>query len=286
MRLLVASLTLLMVLAAGCGGPSGAPDPTPPSPVQQEAKKYEATVVVTQETPSGKPLQATVMAVPLREDGTLGAMETRGTDTQGAVRFTFSEPTTLLVRAHAPKGWTTEGARIHIDDNVAAAGLTVSDRDVFLPLYRDSLAFAVQHSWSTVVADQGMAAMTVAPLDFPEGLQQAYLSRLSDAKVAVTWTDSPQGRAATIAAGLAWDGAAWVEGEQTSAVGAGQRTATWDGDLPAERPADLDTVHLQAAILTRSAVVGDVLFGVETTLTFGGKVPSEMPADPCALLLC
>lgn len=282
---------LVALLLAGCNDPaSPAPDALTPSVTATPAPLYEARVVITQETPSGAPLQAELQAVPVLEGGGLGPLQVRKTDPQGAVSFSFRQPTTLLVRATAGGGWTVEGARIHIGTAVAAEGLTVSDHDVFLPLYRDTLQVTLSHSWSTATGEVGpdgqvAPAVTMQGVTFPEGLQAAYVARLADASVRATWTDSAQGRVATLATGLAWDGRLWVQGADSEAAGAGPREAVWDGDLPADGwPAGPGAASLQVALLTRTAVVGEVLFGIEATLRFGGFVPAEIPADDCHLL--
>lgn len=287
MRLHLLLTTTLLLAGCSGDGPKEAvpilPDPPVPDPV------YSVAIVVLQETSSGVPLPAQVQAVPVNADGSLAPMQVVHTDTEGAARFTFRTPTTLLVRAVGPDGWTQEGARVEVGPTVASPGLTVSDRDVFLPLYRSSLDLTATHAWSTATAAVGPAgdldpAKAFVPLALPDGLQEAYLARLADGRVAARWTDGAQGTAATLSVGLAWDGAVWVEGNASSPTATGAREAAWDGDLPADRPTDLAAAHLQAALLTRSAIVGDVLFDVRVTLRFGGAVPAGMPADDCHLL--
>lgn len=291
---LLALLLLAVVACAGCDGPSR-PDQVPqaetPTPTVP-AIEYTATIVVTQETESGAPMGAEVQGIPLLADGTFGIKQSKRTDAQGAARFRFDRPTTLFVRAVGPEGWTTEGARVHIDAAVAAEGVTVSDRDVFLPLFRSSLVFTGQQALSTAVAqpraDGGMdPAMAFQSLAFPEGLQSPYLARLASANVVASWMDDLDGRAVNASVGLAWGDAVWVEGDGAPVTQVGTRFASWDGLLPATgRPADLASATLQTALLTRTAVVGDVLVDLETTLHFGGWVPPGMPPDNCHLLIC
>ncbi|MEK6976407.1 MAG: hypothetical protein AABY18_08715 [Candidatus Thermoplasmatota archaeon] len=289
------SLTFAVVfglLLAGCNGPGHAPtvpQETSAQPTPMPAPEYTATIVVTKETPNGEPVRAQVQGTPLKADGKLGDVQQRGTDVQGAALFRFSEPTTLLVRVLGPDGWTSEGARVHIGAAVAAEGLTVSDRDVFIPLYRSTLTFLGEHAWSTQVAQPGAEgvapAVAVEPLLFPEGLQVAYLSRLSGARVVASWTDTQDGRALNASVGLAWGDAVWVEGPAAPLTQTGPRQAIWDGALPSDgKPSDLAAASLQTAVLTRTAIVGDVLFSLETTLQFGGRVPAELPADNCHTL--
>ena len=295
MRFAVLPVLLLVAVAfAGCGGPSK-PEPVPqveaPTPTVP-ATEYTATIVVTQETASGAPMLVEVQGIPVLADGTFGIKQSKRTDPEGAARFRFDGPTTLFVRAVGPEGWTTEGARVHIDVAVAAQGVTVSDRDVFLPLFRSDLAFAGQEALSTAIAQpQADAsvhpAATFQPLVFPDGLQGAYLARLSSANVVASWMDDKDGRAVNASVGLAWGDSVWVEGAGAPVTQVGTRWASWDGVLPAAgRPADLAAATLQTALLTRTAVVGDVLVGLDTTLHFGGRVPAGMPADDCHLLLC
>lgn len=281
---------LALLLVAGCSGPADR-HPAPVEAPAEPAPTYPVTFVVTEETATGAPLPAKVQVIPVLAGGGHGPIQVAGTDTQGAARFTFLQPTIVLVRAIGPDGWTQEGARVEVEDRVIAHGALASERDVFLPLFRSSLTAVAGHTWSNAAGDlrpDGTVdpAEAFVPLTLPEGLQAAYLQRLSHARVTVRWTDSTEGRVATLSAGLAWDGAVWVEGDEASVSPSGQREASWGGDLPAERPADLEWGTLQAALLTRTAIVGDVLFEVETTLEFGGRVPEGMPADDCHLFLC
>jgi hypothetical protein len=285
MRLLLCAAFVLLL--AGCDAPphEASPEPTP-SFTAAPAPTYEATIVVTEETPSGKPMQAVVQAFPRLASGGIGNGLAQGTDTQGAARFSFHEPTTLLVRVLGPKGWTQEGATVHIGSAVAAEGVTVSDHDVFIPLFHERLALEVSHTWSTATAQANpdgsrTPARTVVPLALPTGLELAYLQRLSDAAVQATWMDGTQGHAATLAAGFAWDGAPWVVGEETSPFELGSRSATWDGDIPADRPVDLGNAHLQAMLATSTAVVGDILVDLDVGLAFGGLVPAGLPPASC-----
>lgn len=287
-------LVLAVVAFAGCNGPDRAPvvQPAETATPTVPATEYTATIVVTKETASGEPVRTQVQGVPLLADGTLGKLEVKGTDAQGAARFRFDGPTTLLVRAVGPDGWTDEGAKVHIDAAVAAEGVTVSDRDVFLPLYRTELTFLGQQALSTAIAqpraDGGVdPAASFQSLAFPDGLQEAYLARLSSARVQASWVDDEDGRAINASVGLAWSDTVWVEGPGAPATQVGTRSASWDGDLPtAGRPSDLATASLQTVLLTRTAVLGDILADVEATLGFGGRVPAGMPADDCHLLLC
>ena len=280
----------LLALLAGCSGPDPAPSLDPvltaaPTPAPQ----HTLNVVVTRETADGEPMEARVDLLPVVDGVVAGPMVPK-TTVGGVASFSFREPTTVLVRAVGPSGWTTEGARITVGDTVAAEGALASDRDVFLPLFRERLDLAVQQPWSTAIATPGPGgrpAATFAPLDLPEETKAAYLARLVAATVTVTWSDGPDGGAGSLATGLAWDGAAWVVGPESPPGGLlGPRSAAWDGELPAERPADLSTARLQAVLQTGTAVVGDVLFDVQATLVFGDHVPPEIPDVDCHLRLC
>lgn len=279
----------LVLLLAGCSAPPELPPQpawTPPPP----APTYDVRFIVTQERADGAPLAAQVQLVPVLEAGGFGPLQVQRTDAAGATTFRFGWPTTVLVRVIAGDEWTQEGGRVFVDQAVAAQDLLVSDRDVFVPLLRSSLGFAMQQAWDTAtaqIAPDGTVtpAGTTIPLEFPEGLQAAYLSRLQAAHVRATWTDSTTDRAPSVATGLAWSGAVWSEGEPAPVTQLGQREAVWDQDLPGDGwPMDLGTAQLQVALLTRSAIVGNVLFSIEATLQFGGRVPSDMPADDCHLL--
>lgn len=284
MRMLLA-VALVALTLAGCSAPKHA-TPVEPSPTVVAAPRYEATIVVTQETPGGKPLQAIVQGYPLLASGGIGNGLAQGTDTQGAARFSFREPTTLLVRVVGPKGWTMEGATVHIGTAVAAEGVLVSDHDVFVPLFRDRLDVATQHAWSTAIAQPSgdgsrEPARTYAGLALPEGLELVYLQRLSGAALQASWMDDADGHAATLAVGLAWDGRPWVDGAESAPTEVGPHRAVWDGDLPADRPADLADAHLQAMLSTTTAIVGDVLVDIEGTLSFGGIAPAGLPPATC-----
>lgn len=288
MRLHIA--LLLVLLLAGCSSPRQVADPIPSVAPAAPAPAYALNVVVSQETADGPRLPAEVQVVPVLGGG-LGPMQVQGTDGNGVARFRFREPTEVLVRAVGPVGWTKEGARVQVGETLTAEGALASDRDLFLPLLRESLTVAVRHSWSTAAAEPRpdgsvTPAATFMPLALAEGLQAAYLSRLADALVTASWMDGADGRAGSLATGLAWDGEPWVVGAEASPLGAGAgtRTATWDGDLPADRPADLAGARLQAVLQTGTAVVGTVTIDVEATLWFGGRAPAEMPADDCHLL--
>lgn len=282
-------LALAGFLLAGCSSPDDVvaqPSWTPPPP----PPTYDVRFVVSQETADGQPLSAEVQLVPVLEAGGFGPLQVQRTDSEGQTTFRFGWPTTVLVRVVAGDDWTQEGGRIYVDKAIAAEGLTVSDRDVFIPLLRSSLTFTAQQSWDMAMADVAPdgtvePAVTTAPLVFPEGLQEAYLGRLQDAQIVVRWTDSATDRAPSISTGLAWSGSVWTEGEAAPLTQVGPRQATWDGDLPRDgRPGDLAAARLDVALLTRSAIVGEVVFDVETILQFGGRVPADMPVENCHLL--
>ena len=286
----LAVLSIVAVLMAGCGGPDPAPVPQPVrSLTAAPAPEYTLNVVVTRETADGEPLSARVDVLPVLPGPAFGPMQAK-TTVGGVASYSFREPTKVLVRAVGPDGWTTEGGRVEVGQQVTAEGVLASDRDVFLPLFRERIDLAAQHTWSTAIATpgpDGEAALAFAPLALPEEVRAAYLARLVDATVTVSWSDGPDGRVGTLATGLAWDGTPWVTGPESPPTDAlGQRRAVWDGELPAERPADLASARLQALLQTGTAVVGDVLFDVQATLVFGDHVPPELPEDDCHLQLC
>lgn len=285
-RILLAILVALLV--AGCGAPTPAevePGPASSTPAAPALVLYRVQVVVSQERPDGPRLPAEVHATRLDEQGRLAAPIIRPTDGTGVARFELFEPGTYLVRVLGPAGWTQEGARIDVaGDGVRAAGLVASEGDLFVPLYRASLAFAGQQTWSTTVASnpggEAAAAFTGIPLALPDGLGPAYAARLATAQVAVRWSDTVDGVAPALAAGLVVDGQVVAEGEHVEPqVLPGERQADWSGAAP--DAVRTGTPALMAAAITRSAVVGNVLLDFEATLTFGGQVPPELPPLDC-----
>jgi hypothetical protein len=274
-----AALALAVLLLAGCAAPSHPSASLSPSPPSAPPPEYTLNLRVSQERPDGPPIAgAEVVAFPMDAGGQLGTGMARAADGDGVVRYSFPQPTRLAVRASAT-GWTHEGAILEIGPTLSSSGAVVSDRDAFLPLYRPSLAFATSLSLSTafVVPDNGSFQMPLATvtLPFPEGVQAAYLSRLSAAEVTLRWDDTPTSRA-DLAAGLAWDGALWTQGE-ASGPGLGPREARFDGPLPADRPADLANARFQAAAVLHTASVGDVPLAFEVTLRFSGQEPPGLP---------
>lgn len=287
---LSAALPLLALLLAGCQGPAGGEDADPgtqPAPSALPVlTTYELRVVTVQEATDGAPLHAQVEATVLGPDGALGTPQLRHADADGVSRFTFFEPVTVLVDAQGPEGWTREGAKVTVGDTITAPGFTASDRDLFVPLYRDVLTFQSSGTWANVVPAGGPEAepaLLLVPLALPDGAAAAYLARLSRAEVTVRWEDAATSRA-SIAAGLAADGTLLGEGPESGPEPLpGERTATWDGEPAGPLAAD---AVLQAAAVTRTAVVGEVLLGIEATLIFGGVRPPELPEPVCHATLC
>lgn len=280
-------------LLAGCQSPFGAgpqatspAESTPTEAVPPAFVAYTFRVVVTEERPDGPRLPAEVHASRLDDAGKLGGAIIRPTDGHGVASFTVFDPGTYLVRVLGPVGWTQEGARVEVTpDGVTAAGLVASDGDVFIPLYQADLLYQASLSWTTTVVppQAGGApgtAMATVPLAFPDGLAAAYMARLRTGEVFVRWTDSVEGVAPDLSAGLARDGVLWVEGDPapTSAT-PGEREAAWSGELPSDgRDGE---PRLGAAAVTRTAVVGTVLVHFDATLLFGGQVPPELPPIDC-----
>lgn len=286
---LALSLVLLVALLAGCNDPAPVPEPTPAAP-PPALPHYAFQVVVTEERPDGPRLPAEVHATRL-DQGRLAAPILRSTDGSGVARFVLFEPGTYLVRVLGPTGWTQEGARILLDETglqlEGTEGLVVSDGDLFVPLYRSSLDFVGQQTWSTTLASVGSdgsvaPAFMGLPLPLPEGLEAAYRSRLTQGQVTVRWSDSVDGLAPSLAAGLVVGDALVAEGEPVPASFVpGEREAAWAGD-------DLEAVRASAepvlaAAVTRSAVLGMVLLDFQATLEFGGQVPPELPPLNCHL---
>jgi hypothetical protein len=255
------------------------------------------SVRVSQQTADGPALPgAEVDVATLASDGSvLGQPVVRFTDAAGFVHLSYREPVALALQAVAKQkaDWTREGTRVQVGTAIIPErALLVSDRDLFLPLYRSHLDFAANTTWSTVVAQPDAGGMidpahTEADLGFPDGLQVAYLSRLVAARVELHWDDTATAHA-NLAAGLSWSGNLWVQGDEASpGLVPGARSALYQGDLPvAGRPVDLAATRLQAAALTHSAVVGDMPLGFTATLLFGGQSPAELPAPCSHALLC
>lgn len=284
---------LTAVLLAGCqspfgGGPQATPpaESTPTTAAPPAFVAYTFRVVVTEERPDGPRLPAEVHASRLDGAGNLGGALIRATDGNGVASFTVIDPGTYLVRVLGPVGWTQEGARVAVTpEGITAAGLVASDGDVFVPLYQAELLYQATQSWTTTVVppqaggEPGTALATV-PLDFPDGLEGAYFARLRAGEVTVRWTDSVDGVAPDLSAGIVRDGTLWVEGEPapTSAT-SGEREAAWSGELPSDgRDGE---ARVEAAAVTRTAIVGTVLLHFDATLRFGGQVPAELPPLEC-----
>lgn len=283
-------IPLLVVSLAGC---AQAPDPSGPvleTSAPAPAPVYALAVRVTEERPDGTPfLGAQVHIGTLDVAGNLiGSPMNRMTDADGWVRVEWHVPMRVAVQAVAPDKtrWTIEGAHVTVGDTVEADRGLVSERDLFLPLYHATLDFAVGTTWNTTIAKLGEGAMVEAVhadvgLTFGDGLQEPYVARLAKAKVHLTWEDTVTSRA-ELAAGLAWNGVIWVEGEMPPAqLAPGNRSADYADALPATRPADLKAAHLQAAAVTRSAVVGEVPLAFAVELSFGDVRPSELPDPRC-----
>jgi hypothetical protein len=264
-----AALALAVLLLAGCAEPdapdSPPPIPSTPPPAQPE---YTLTLRVSEEAPDGPPLAgAEVEAYPMDAAGKPGPGVGRVTAADGTVRFSFREPTALALRAWLP-GWTREGALVAVGPDVSSGDALVSERDLFLPLYRAELAVAASSALATSTAFDSAPALADLPVP------RAYLDRLAGADVAVRWDETPT-RRADLAAGLAWDGRVAVQGEPSGLAPApGAREATWSGDLA---PAG---GRLSAAAVLNSAAVGDVPLAFEVALRFAGREPEGLLA-PC-----
>lgn len=291
MRLLLA-VTLLAL--AGCASPGPAPVPSqaPPAPVPDA--DYPLTVLVRQETADGAAVVgAEVQAFVLDAAGKPGAAIPRSTDALGAARFSFEAPVRIAVRSTAP-GWTVEGFVLDVGEQVIPVGrpAVVSERDLFLPLYHADVSLAAATSLVTdavrpTANGSVEPPLATAELAFPEGLADAYLSRLVGADVRVRWEDTVSSRA-HLAAGLAWDGALWVRGEAGApGLVPGPREATFSGAIPMEeRPAAPAGLRLQAAAVLESAAVGDVPLAFEVHLAFAGSQPPGLPKACHSALVC
>lgn len=276
------AVALALLLLAGCAGPAEPPAPVPAeTPEPSRPQEYALTLRVSEETPDGPPLAGVeVEAYPLDRAGQPlpGAAVGRTSGADGTVRFAFREPARLAVRASAA-GWTREGAIVEVGPEVTSSGVLVSDRDAFLPLYRSSLVLAASSSLmtSTVEPDPDgplRSPATLADLALPDAARAGYLARLSGADVAVRWDETPTQRA-DLAAGLAWDGEVWFQGEPSGfSPVPGTREATWSGELGAQGE------RLSAAAILHTAAVGDVPLAFEATLRFSGFEPAGLPA-PC-----
>lgn len=283
---------LAVVLMAGCAAPDAVPPEPEPSPAPAvSAPTYTLAIRVSEERPTGPAVGGAHVHVGLLDgEGSLqGSPALHVADADGWVRLTWRQPVHVVVQAVAPDktAWTVEGAAVAVQDAVRAEGLVVSERDLFLPLYRSTLRFEAQQTWSTVTATPGDAGHLDAvhgtvPLAFPDGLQAAYLQRLKAARVVVSWEETPTARA-DLAAGLGWNGNVWVEGEPSGqGLVPGPRSAEFAGELPREgRPADLAAALLQATASTRTAVVGDLLVAYDVELVFGDVRPMQLPDPRC-----
>lgn len=291
MRILLAVALLVL---AGCGSPAEPPvAPVTQTPPPSQERDHELTVRIAQERADGPAMAGVeVQAFVLDDAGVPGPAIPRSTDTQGFARFTFEDPVRIAVRATAP-GWTREGVILQVGDGVAfdqvplAPGLhvaTLSERDLFLPLFRTALdlqaATAVVTATVQLAPDGSLRSpVATADLHLPEGLEEAYLARVAAADVALRWEDTVSSRA-HLAAALAWDGVLWVRGEAPApGIVPGPRQASFTGDLPDEgRPDDLDAATLQAAAVLESAAVGDVPLSFDVRLRMVGLEPPGLPA--------
>jgi hypothetical protein len=297
-------LPLLALSLAGCGSPEPAPPATEPqqiAPAAPVARGHALTVRVGQERADGPAMAGVeVQAFVLDAAGAPGLALPRSTDSQGAARFTFEEPVRVAIRATEP-GWTREGVVLNVGEQVAfdqvpsspgAHTASLSERDLFLPLFRADLRLAAAASLMTATVQPGAdgalrSPVATADLVLPEGLAAAYLARIASADVQVRWEDTASSRA-HLSAALAWDGDVWVRGEAPApGLAPGQREASFTGDLPAEgRPHDLGVARLQAAAVLESAAVGDVPLAFAVQLRLTGREPPGLPSPCHAMTAC
>jgi hypothetical protein len=295
-------LALALLALAGCGSPSTTPTPTPSlAPAIPVDQDYDLTVRVSQETADGAAMPGVeVQAFVLDDAGSPGPAIPRSTDTQGFARFTFEDPIRIAVRATSP-GWTREGVVLQVGETVAfeqvatAAGIhtaTVSERDLFLPLFHNELRLSAATVVMTGLVEPAPdgtihSPVATAALAFPEGLGPAYLARLAAADVRLHWEDTATSRA-HLSAGLAWDGEPWVRGEAPSpGIGLGPREASYSGPLPTEgRPADVSAAVLEAAAVLESAAVGDVPLTFDVRLVLAGFQPPGLPVACHSTKVC
>lgn len=308
-RLLPFGLLLLVLLASGCaspsssgpaGGPGGAGATTSPDAV---VHVYSVRIRVTQETPSGVPMAGADLYVIPKADATQDASKLpfpQITNAAGEVELKFPEPTTILVQAMANgKGWTREGLQIEVGEQALVDG--VAQRDavgrplVILPLLHAESKVNLTGTWTTTLVPPhpdgtpGTAFTTVEiPLPADADVRELYLRRLKSADLELAWDNTATGTA-DLRLGLAWDDkAVWTEGAAEGApqLSPGAHVATLTGALPDERPTGAGLV-LRAAIITHTAVAGDLPFGVSGVLRFDGHVPAGIPTPSCLpVLLC
>jgi hypothetical protein len=275
-----ALLALTFLLLAGCGAPPPVPAPTPSAVA---APHYDLTVRVSQERPDGPAMPGVgLQSFLLDDNGGMTPGPPGSTDARGAVHWSFPAPVRLALRADA-SGWTREGGVVDVGPQVRSSDLLVSDRDVFVSLYHLQLHLTAAGDLMTQTvqpaADGSLQAPPPATADLalPDGLQAAYLSRLTAADIWVRWDDTATDRA-DVAAGLAWDGATWVAGPAAGpGLLPGPREAAFTGAVPEDRPTDLAGAHLQAAAVLHSAVVGHVPLAFEVTLHMAGHEPPGLP---------
>lgn len=295
--LFLAFLLCANLLLAGCAGSQPEPTSTsatttttsPPAPV------YELVVRIVEETANGKPIpEAEVYVVGANSEAGKDPSQlpaSLATDENGEVRIRSREPTTLWVQAFGPgqgRGWTREGATVHVGPNVTAeASMVVEGRTLILPLLRSMLEFTVQGSWSTARASPNppgnATPATVAfavPLNQDATLAQAYWERLTEAQVVMNWTQAAG--YADLVAGIAWGNGTPVLGsDDVQLPGPCNCDESYGGPAPA---GDRSTgLHVVAA--TNRALVGDVTLTFTGTLTFDGRVPEGLAKPACYPML-
>jgi hypothetical protein len=283
----------LVLLLAGCAAPaSPAPDPAARPTTAPSAPTFDLGIHVAEERPDGNPVAGAVVQLALvdERDAVIGTPWTRSTDASGWLRLSWPQPVRVAIQVSAPDkaSWTIEGARLNVGEQITPQWpVVLSDRDVFLPLYRTQLNFELGHAWSTTTVQPTPSGEigkvhTQANLEFPQASETGYLQRLDKAFVRLSWEETVTDKA-ELATGLAWNGKLWVQGDSAGpGVLPGARQATYEGPLPAQnRPEDLTSATLQVAAITSSAVVGDLPLKFNVQLQFSDRRPSELPDPRC-----
>lgn len=290
------ALLLLATVLAGCGGPSDATTTSTSTSTFTPPPTYPVTIRVVAETMDGPPIE--MAEVYLVEADSTAANDpsllppSLFADKNGEVRTVLREPDTLFVQAFGPvdgTGWTREGLRLEVGENVTTEGgegsWTIVNRTLVLPLMKSSRAFQVNGSWTTAHAEPNPPGnATPAAVSFPvslglePGLERAYLDRATRVELELRWCNSATSFA-DLAAGVAWGpaGVPMRGDDQLQTPGIGCWTEGYDGPLPAGDR----TLELSVLALTHKAVVGDVSLEFKGKLRFTGVVPEGLAKPPC-----